>query len=493
MKTIYSTFLSGICILLLYACYDDKGNYNYKDINEVKISGLTDQSKYTNIDHLIVEPTLDFSQNPNGTYTYEWSARSKRTTPGLDRPEDIIIGQEKNLDYFVTLPSGQYTITLKVTDAATNLTWSNNFTLNVATSNYMGWMVLCDENGLARLDMVEESGDEPLYSRNFLALSLPTAKHDPWKMEAFTLDLGGSFDIFMLTGDGCTKLVSENLSYEESNDFKYLFADLSANTIKAQAFAGYAITGTLLVGDNNLYWRKQQGGALFGVPVNVINGQTVKVAPYIGYKTGSSTLFGGNNFVLFDKDNLRFIKYYKDDLSCSYLDNFPKGKELVFMQNCLYQGGTTYAILRDPQTDVYSILPFDSNNLTTGTETSIDIPDIQNIKLFAFDPLYPYLFYSDGKQIFLYSWTESKPENKITPMQNFPNETITMLKYNISFGGVYSGGTEYPDKYLLVGTENTNGTGSLRLYEAQPNREQLKDYKSYSGFARIIDATYRER
>ena len=44
MKNIYCILL--FTAFILNACYDDKGNYNYKDINEIEIS-FEDNASYT--------------------------------------------------------------------------------------------------------------------------------------------------------------------------------------------------------------------------------------------------------------------------------------------------------------------------------------------------------------------------------------------------------------------------------------------------------------
>ena len=58
MKTRYMWLLALICPLFLLSCYEDKGNYDYKEINEISIDGLKDQTKYSNIGHLVATPDV---------------------------------------------------------------------------------------------------------------------------------------------------------------------------------------------------------------------------------------------------------------------------------------------------------------------------------------------------------------------------------------------------------------------------------------------------
>lgn len=495
MKIKYMWLSALVCPLFLFSCYEDEGNYDYKKINEVSISGLSNQTKYTNIDRLTVTPDVQFALDPNGQYEYLWVARSLSQRDEERDPMDYVLGKEKNLDYFIDLEAGKYIVTLTVTDVNASLKWTGSFNLTVSSSTYMGWMVLCDDNGYARLDMLEESGDTPLHSRNILANTPLTPKRDPWKMAFLSTDLGSSYDILMLTGDGCSRLIDSDLSWEESNDFPYMMADPSLGNMKVENIASYAMKGTLMIGDQNAYWRQVGGGALFTLPVNNVNGKRVSLSPYIGVQMNSATGFGqGANFVLFDKENDCFLRYGVNDNKCSILNNFPKGYKLKYMQNTVYNQGVSYAILYDEANAKYWMLSFYASDLQMIKLIELNIPNIENIDFFAFDQNYQYLFYADGNQIYLYAWTEDKPENLITPMVNYPDERITMLKYNPTIiGGAYGTGIYYPDNCLIVGTATESNQGTLHLLEPQPSRGITTELKSETGFPVIVDATYRER
>lgn len=479
MRKIHILFLSVVWTLLSVSCYEDKGNYDYRDINEVKIAKMADRTQYANIDVMTIDPEISYTLNPNGSYKYEWSARSLGSPKNGETNPDIIIGQEKKLVYPVALPVGLYAVTLKVVDSDNGLVWSNRFNLTVASATYRGWMVLCDENGRMRLDMAEESGDAPLYSHNILAEYLPDM-HNPKAIEFFSVDLGGSYDVLIMTGDGCKRLVAEDLSWNAQEDFPNMMADPKAGNLKAQAVGWYPVTGVLLIGDNDAYWRANQGGALFGTSVNRIGGKLIKLAPYVGYNVWQ---WFGNNFVLFDQDNRRFVRYVAGNTTMEYWDNFPQGKELVFMQNT--SNSSTYAILRNPSDGKYSFFSFNPSNFEASGEISLDIPAIENVKAFAFDPYNNYMFFTDGQQLYLYNWSANDPSKKITTVDLLDGQKITMLKYKPGMAGDY-------DDYLLVGTQNSAGKGTLHLLEVQANRVIAK-YKQYTGFGMIVDVAFRER
>ena len=74
MKTKVYILLS-LCLTLLYSCYSDKGNYDYEEINEVKITGLSNGivTKFKNVDTLKAQPVLEKTLS-EGNYEYTWTA-----------------------------------------------------------------------------------------------------------------------------------------------------------------------------------------------------------------------------------------------------------------------------------------------------------------------------------------------------------------------------------------------------------------------------------
>lgn len=85
MKNIYCILL--FTAFILNACYDDKGNYNYKDINEIEIS-FEDNASYTKTFGEVLEltPILNFDLSQEGDrYTYLWKLNDE-TREGWDQP-----------------------------------------------------------------------------------------------------------------------------------------------------------------------------------------------------------------------------------------------------------------------------------------------------------------------------------------------------------------------------------------------------------------------
>lgn len=64
---------SFAAILCCISCYDDKGNYDYQEINELKLSGLEEEYTIRVGDPITIIP--DIEENLPGKeedYSYEW-------------------------------------------------------------------------------------------------------------------------------------------------------------------------------------------------------------------------------------------------------------------------------------------------------------------------------------------------------------------------------------------------------------------------------------
>ena len=69
---IKSLFLLIVIASGISACADDKGNYNYHDIPEVKIEGISNSITALAYQNLSIPVQLDGLQADENRYEYEW-------------------------------------------------------------------------------------------------------------------------------------------------------------------------------------------------------------------------------------------------------------------------------------------------------------------------------------------------------------------------------------------------------------------------------------
>ena len=114
----YKIFLIGLLgIFLFESCYDDKGNYSYRAINEITVKhdffGDTVLRMYSFVDTLRVFPEISTTVNNDpDNYEYEWVAVGGDPTIG----GQYTLGKEKDLVYPITLPSQRYSVYFKIQD-----------------------------------------------------------------------------------------------------------------------------------------------------------------------------------------------------------------------------------------------------------------------------------------------------------------------------------------------------------------------------------------
>ena len=117
----YKIFLIELLgIFLFESCYDDKGNYSYRAINEITVKhdffGDTMLRMYSFVDTLRVFPEISTTVNHDpDNYEYEWVAVGGDPTIG----GQYTLGKEKDLVYPITLPSQSYSVYFKIQDKST--------------------------------------------------------------------------------------------------------------------------------------------------------------------------------------------------------------------------------------------------------------------------------------------------------------------------------------------------------------------------------------
>lgn len=126
----------GLCM----GCYDDKGNYDYHDFNEITINNRGFDTTYlltSYVDTLRISPELKFKLGESEHLTFEWVARFN----GIEFTE-YPIGKERDLVYPMSLPSGTYTLFFKVKDTLNTMEYWNVTAFQVQNLLTSGWVVL---------------------------------------------------------------------------------------------------------------------------------------------------------------------------------------------------------------------------------------------------------------------------------------------------------------------------------------------------------------
>ncbi len=150
-------FSISFCI----SCYDDKGNYDYNDINEIEIEGIEEEYSLRMEELLTIKPILKSSiQGNEANYKYQWIFLSIQIDKKLYY--NYTFSNDKYLeDVWLQLPGGSYTAYYKITDTSTGIEWvSKNFKISISDEIASGILVLSDVNDKARVDFISYFNNE---------------------------------------------------------------------------------------------------------------------------------------------------------------------------------------------------------------------------------------------------------------------------------------------------------------------------------------------
>ncbi len=144
---IFSLFL--VLMVLISACYEDKGNYDYHELESVEIdttgTDMLPEYSIMRFDTLHLNPHVyyegrEVNDASDAPLDYEWTIFSATSGAGANQTVDVI-GNQKKLDAVITRTGGNYFVQLVVTNRNDGI--RQFFRLPVAVSEVFdgGWMV----------------------------------------------------------------------------------------------------------------------------------------------------------------------------------------------------------------------------------------------------------------------------------------------------------------------------------------------------------------
>lgn len=504
-------------VLIAASCSQDKGNYDYVDLNEPQISGLQDQNVLT-FSRLVIVPDLGNGNFSGEEYSFEWKAIDRNS---LSDP--TVIGTERNLDYEVTLAPGSYALYFTVKELSTGLYWQAEVDLTVSSSMSEGWMVLCSDNGMARLDMVSSVTGETM--KDVLRASGMPQMGGPRKIQWLSDKTDTSSPFYLLTDDGATRLGKDAFEWKPEYDFSYEVAVQDKLTPHSIVSAGF---GKMIVSGTDAHYCEIMGiDGLYGSAVN----KGFAVAPYVGANVLATQIYAAV-YMLYDIDGRRLVAYCPllatNDLGGldpvagmdemgqiaegmapgagvlgTAFDSWPEGLDLVYMENTRYDPGNakmgiTYVLLSDGRScHLYGVqlgdmLRYADCTYVLGKGYYGDLSQCRDIlddqALYAFSSLKNYMYYAVGSTVYRVDLSESPASAQV--QFSLPGERITCLKFNL-----YQKTENFQKSYDLVVGSVKNGAGRLRVYDGRVSDGDFSEVEPvvYDGFAEIRDATYKER
>lgn len=493
-------FLSAFLLILLVAGCTRDNSDSGSSINEIAIDSLKPTYQVLQGAVLQIQPVLSFTMdngNDTSRYEYEWFVASTRKIP---------LAGTRNLNITVNIAPGTYDVYFRVRDRKSDVQWSKKTQLIVRTAIYEGWMVLCDVNGTARLDMITKN------DTGYRAI------HDVLQFTGSQLKLTGApvdvacfpysfvqYGIYVsATGTGTTKIDPETFGWKPEMYLSYetLMKDIPDNFLADRMIVKGSMLSSFLYKDGNAYYYSGVNGLRYSLPVNIVAGEVkeFKVSPYIVSSPADFADYAPS--VMYDTEKRRFLQHAPNKTNVSALpvgklfDYNNTGMDLVYMASSLYNGsfsgGEIFAILKEPGTGKYHLGRFTINafgqNFVQNYWEDITATDFDKAAQFAVSPDYGYVFYNVGGK--LYEYDIFTKTSKL--MLDKGAATITNLKFQ-RFLNVFTGTTSKYKNKLVVGSYDGTGNGTFEIYSVPPVNGSLKLEESYTGFGKIKSIAYRER
>ncbi len=520
---IKNTALGLLAGAMFAGCYRDLGNYEYKDVNQIKVDTLLGVKDVYQYDTLRVTPYFSATQDTTvlqqkDRYTYEWFA----TTPSSSY---FRLDTTRILNVRINLTVGSYKLIFRMKDkVGGNIYTFSQGGLNVVSGTYEGWLVFSDVNGAARLDMVNFlTNKAPAVTKDILQASpdLPKKLTGPKDVAYMYSSTNGNTVpapghgtttaadkewIYICTDQGAWKLRNDDLTTKWQWNTAHEFTSKDSATFHPD-FVGSGGSGIhpqyiyLFDGQGNVYERFNY--MFYGNPVNVVSGEAkrFKAAPFIGrhFKMNTSAAL-----VLFDTEKRRFLRYSPNGGQCAsptsdpafmpYFNYNNVNMDLVWMRSTPFNT-LTYAVLKAADNSRW-LAVFDISTTNVQNKfVKLTGPDIDKATRFAVDKNSGTLFYSVGSKV--YATSKDYPDQTYMVL-DAGQEEVTLLDQHVFWSSKYMDvSPTNRGNLIMIGTYNAaTGNGTLTGYypaDFVNSHAAFTKVESFTGFGKINALSYRER
>lgn len=357
-------YIIGTFVLSCFACFDDKGNYDYSEFSEVVIQDVDE--KYEKIlfkDTLRIKPKV----TPEGkTYEYLWTINQRYGGESSDvenvKTDTIGIGPE--LEYLVSKPAGIYEVNLKVTDKESGYSVFSNSQLVIKSEFSLGFYVF--------KETVEGSTEVDLHTPN-LSLNNLLATSSGGVITGRPVSMGLLFQYCHIDPETAEYIIPPALTICTENDVRIINLN-NLNTIftRADMFWGDELTGEKPFYIYPNFYNiacLSSGGCIssyqngLGIPGAGKFGLPVPMGEPYAPDIHSIVSPGNYCSYLYDTINCRFFAFDANgtpllfDEEGKISNKLPKSHELLFFGYNKISGERGYAFFRDGKNRyLYSLL-----------------------------------------------------------------------------------------------------------------------------------------
>lgn len=494
-------FLSAAVAILGSACMKDKGNYEYKDINEATIS--LPAEVFTKLgDTLKLRPEIKLTQDPGdgsdtSRYAYKWAIATS----------DVAVQEINNVRDFNrpvdNVNVGSYKAVFYIKDKQTGVSYEKRFQLTITTAAYEGFFVLGALGDSSRLDMLAFDGanadSTKLYADVLTVFNSEYPRPIGKPLGMYTAVKNRDYQFFISTTNGTHSLDRNTLKWSLNKDLRFLCFGKIPDSFAPEAFWSLGTTYGMYL-NNNIYIYRNGSMFILNSPANHVKNELRPFRPSKFYNMSSGSL--AEYVLMFDEEKRRFARLgVVTNGPLSYADALvtPAGAkfdfndvkmDLVWMSRNA-SGGNVFAVFRNDVGEYWYAM-FNSTSLEQTIFKKMNVgADFATAKHFAADPTNVTLYYASGNKLYAYL----PDANRDLLVQDF-GEKVTYMYFptNITNAPLYA---PYRNN-LMVATFDASKPatgGTLRFFKTngQGFVPQASPTVSHSGFAEPVGVAFRTR
>lgn len=519
MKTnsLFIIIFSLAAMTISIRCSDDKGNYDYVDINEVYVDTIGQKTSFVvgQYETLEITPAIKFTQQnrPESDFTYKWIIYPNSYVEANNTIAEVL-STEKNLKVTVNQAplSINYVVVLYITDKETGAVSQMSYTVSVQASILSGIMVLHGNNNEYDLDYIATPNTVPVletdrwFKNIYSEISGTKIKGDHPFVSAIRRNNTVIDYVYAGTDGEFIQLSGKDFSkqYEGTALFKTEPSMIFPQAIACENQAGRYYT--VLINNNKVHNINNRISPAWDYmfsyelePETPVNGG-VHVAPYV-YMSDNQDYTSYTGAIIFDNNSRKFLYIPVSIDEESKLKNFVTQSSSIDINNIgkqmLYMGkgynGEAFCIFTDGVSRELYIINFNvagvnlADNIQARKYTLDSRPEALSAKFYACGRNGNVFLYASGRNVYVYEYAGSEVAVKIN--NDFPEgEEITCMRIYNPEG--MSSLNDVAGTILYIATWNeTEG----KIYEFSINRTsgRLENNKEplnvFTGLGKIED------
>lgn len=478
MKKIFLSIFALITVVLMApSCVKDTGNYDYSWKYKVVVDSLKKQYSITRGERLHIEPTYVVLLNGDTVTTpefkYMWVAAT--INQNQEVPKYDTISHDKNLDYVMELPNGNYLLECLVIDESAGLVWRGSTQLSSVLSAAKGWVFLeKDAQGYADISMMalnefdEEDPKDFTYKKISKMLSNTNIdkelKKNPRQIRHFDNYISPGQGIWFVTDNVTGYLdIAGGHSWAPNQKFSNFVIDQVDPNYTVKRLYQFGLTNIFAITKNDKIRYASNRKLLFSPEPN----ESFKISPYIAVRAS----FSAANALCYNADAHRFV-LLKSDYTwnmLSTLSDATKGLDLVYMQSVGQPRlEVAYALLKDPVANEMYYMQLDPAEGTVIQPKKLmeNAPSIIDADHYIFHQVNNAPYYAKGNNLYVLYNEKEMPvsftfDGEITALYNRAFENEHIFKELAIF-----------KNYIMVATKSGSGA---KVYIFEPKSGHPED------------------